>query len=329
MNNEILTIKNLKTYFLVNKSKSNPLYVKAVDGVSFSIKTGEIMGLVGESGSGKSTIAYTIMGMHKPREGEILFEGKNIINKNYQRDFTFKKNVQIVFQDPGSSLNPYQDVQQVLSLPLKVHKIVPKNQIESKIVEILKMVELPDNFMFKSATSIGGGEKQLVSIARALCCNPKFIILDEPTSSLDVSIQAKIINMLLKIHREQRLTYLFITHDLSLMRNVATKVVIMYLGKICEIALTEELYKNPLHPYSQMLFSSIPVISEEEALLKPKKVISKGEIPSPVNIPLGCGFNTRCNQKIDICHLEDPKIVEVSSNHFVRCHLYYKNNTIQ
>ena len=328
MNNDILTVKNLKTYFLVNKSKSNPVYVRAVDGVSFNIKDGEIMGLVGESGSGKSTIAYTIMGMNKPREGEILFDGESIIKKNNQRDFAFKKNVQIVFQDAGASLNPYQDVQQVLSLPLKVHKIVSKNQVENKIAEILEMVELPDNFMYKPTHSIGGGEKQLVSIARALCSNPRFIILDEPTSSLDVSIQAKIINMLLKLHREQKLTYLFITHDLSLMRNIATKVVIMYLGKICEIAPTEELYNNPLHPYTQMLFSSIPVISEEEEALKPKKVVSTGEIPSPVNIPTGCGFNTRCNQKIDICHMEDPEMIEVSPDHFVRCHLFNKNDTI-
>jgi len=322
MDNNLVSINNLKTYFLVKKSKSNPLYVRAVDGVSFNIKDGEIMGLVGESGSGKSTIAYTIMGMVKPKEGEILFNGESIIKKNNQRDFAFKRNVHIVFQDAGSSLNPYQDVQQVLSLPLLVHKIVPKNKIERKVTEILEMVGLPKSFMYKSTHSIGGGEKQLVSIARALCSSPKFIILDEPTSSLDVSIQAKIINMLLKLHKLQKLTYLFITHDLSLMRNIATKVAIMYLGKICEIAPTEELYENPLHPYTKMLFSSIPVISKEEENLKPKKVVSRGEIPSPVNIPSGCGFNTRCNQKIDICHIQDPEMVEISNNHFVRCHLF-------
>lgn len=321
MENTILDVKDLKTYFLVDKSSK--AYVRAVDGVSFTINDGEIVGLVGESGSGKSTIAYTIMGMNKPSGGEILFNNENIIlNNNKSRSIDFKKKVQIIFQDPGSSLNPYQDIKQILSLPLKVHKIVETSKIEDKILEILEMVELPSNFIYKSPNSVSGGEKQLVSIARALCCNPKFIILDEPTSSLDVSIQAKIINMLLKLHKDRQLTYLFITHDLSLIRNISTKVIIMYLGKICEIAPTEDFYTNPLHPYTQMLLSSIPVISEEEEALKPKKVSSVGEIPSPVNIPKGCSFNTRCNRTMDICFKEDPVMHNISDKHQVRCHLY-------
>jgi peptide/nickel transport system ATP-binding protein len=318
MSKEILSVRDLKTYFPIDKTR----FIRAVDGVSFSIKEGEIMGLVGESGSGKSTIAYTIMGMYKQSGGEIIFNGEIITTKDNKRNMGFKKNAQIVFQDPGSSLNTYQDVRQILSLPLKVHKVVPNNKIEEKILEMLKMVELPSDFMYKSPNSIGGGEKQLVSIARALCSNPKFIILDEPTSSLDVSIQAKIINMLLKLQKENNLTYMFITHDLSLMRNISTKVAIMYLGKICEVAPTELFYKSPLHPYTQMLLSSIPVISEAEEALKPKKVISTGEIPSPVDIPTGCSFHTRCNQKMDICCIEDPKMSEVSEEHYVRCHLY-------
>ncbi len=324
MNNEILTVKNLKTYFLVNKSKRNPIYVRAVDGVSFSIKEGEIMGLAGESGSGKSTIAYTIMGIYKAKEGEILFDGENVIKKNNKRDFSFKKNVQLSFQDAGSSLNPCQNLRQILSLPLKLHKIVPKEQIENKIYEVLEMVGLPKHFIYEHTNSISGGQKQLVSIARALSTNPKFIILDEPTSSLDVSTQAKIISKLLKLHKEQKFTCLFISHDLSLIRNVVTKVAILYLGKICEIAPTEILYKNLLHPYTQMLFSSIPVISEEEEALKPKKVVSVGEIPSSVNITTGCSFYTRCNQRLDICCREDPEIIEIAPNHFVRCHLFNK-----
>lgn len=323
MKNTILEVKDLKTHFLVDQSAKT--FVRAVDGVSFNLEEGEIVGLVGESGSGKSTIAYTIMGMNKPTDGEIIFNGENIIaNKEKKRSLDFKKKVQIIFQDPGSSLNPYQDIMQILSLPLKVHKMAEKNKIEEKIMEILDMVELPSNFIYKSPNSISGGEKQLVSIARALCCNPKFIILDEPTSSLDVSIQAKIINMLLKIHKERELTYLFITHDLSLVRNISTKVIIMYLGKICEIAATEDFYNNPLHPYTKMLLSSIPVISEEEEALKPKKTTSVGEIPSPVNIPKGCSFNTRCNQKMDICFKEDPVMHNVSDKHQVRCHLFSK-----
>lgn len=321
MSTQILTVKDLKVYFPVEGAKNANKYVKAVDGVSFSIDEGEILGLVGESGSGKSTIAYTIMGMNKPKAGQILFQKENILQGSNKRPMSFKKNVQIVFQDPGSSLNPFQDIRQILRLPLKVHKIVPNSEIDEQVGKAMDRVELPRSFAYKTPTSIGGGEKQLVSIARALCSEPKFIILDEPTSSLDVSIQAKIINMLLKLHKEQKLTYLFITHDLSLMRNISTRVAIMYLGKICEVAPTNVFYTKPMHPYTQMLLSSIPVISEEEEALKPKKVVSTGEIPSPVNIPTGCSFHTRCNQKTALCSQDDPLMREVEPGHFVRCHL--------
>ncbi|MDD3850892.1 MAG: ABC transporter ATP-binding protein [Firmicutes bacterium] len=322
MENNILVLKDLKQHFPVGRNS----FVRAVDGVNLNAQKGEVLGVVGESGSGKSTIAYTIMGMYKPTGGQIIFDGEDAGSNTSKRSMKFKRNVQIVFQDPGSSLNPFQDVRQILSLPLRVHKIVPKQQIDKKILEILEMVELPKSFLYKSPNSIGGGEKQLVSIARALCSDPKFIILDEPTSSLDVSIQAKIINMLLTIHKERRLTYLLITHDLSLMRNISDRVAIMYLGKICEVAPTEMFYSSPMHPYTQMLLSSIPVISEEEEALKPKKVLSVGEIPSPVNIPKGCSFNTRCSQKMDICFKKDPCFHEVSSGHLVRCHLFNENN---
>lgn len=317
MNQEVLRLRDLKMHFPIG----NGQVVRAVDGVNLSINNSEVLGVVGESGSGKSTIAYTVMGMYNQTAGDIIFEGKTISAKDKKRSMDLKRNAQIVFQDPGSSLNPYQDVRQILSLPLRVHNIVPKKDIDKKILEILEMVELPSDFLYKSPVSIGGGEKQLVSIARALCCNPKFIILDEPTSSLDVSIQAKILNMLMKLKKDLDLTYMFITHDMGVMRNVSTKVAIMYLGKICEIAPTEVFYSNPQHPYTQMLLSSIPVISEEEEKLKPKKVISTGEIPSPVNIPKGCSFNTRCKFKKDICMKEDPKMVEIAPDHYVRCHL--------
>lgn len=318
MGQNLLELKDLKMYFPVNKTQ----YVRAVDRVNLSIKPGEILGLVGESGSGKSTIAYTIMGMYRQTSGEIVFNDEVITSNTKGRSKSFRKNAQIVFQDPGSSLNEHQDVKQILSLPLKVHKVVPKNKIEDKILDILEMVQLPNDFLYKSPNNIGGGEKQLVSIARALCAEPKFIILDEPTSSLDVSIQAKILNMLMAIQEEKNLTYLFITHDMGVMRNVSTRVAIMYLGKICEIAPTESFYSSPLHPYTKMLLSAIPVISEEEEALKPEKTVSTGEIPSPVNVPEGCSFNTRCNAKKDICMYEDPQMKEVSPEHFVKCHLY-------
>ena len=319
MSNELLTLKNLKQYFPVGKDR----FVRAVDGVDLTINHGDVMGLVGESGSGKSTIAYTVMGMYGMTGGEIDFEGEVFTKETKRkRSMKFRREAQIVFQDPGSSLNPYQDVRSILSLPLKVHKVVPKNEIDDKILEILEMVELPADFMYKSPNSIGG--KQLVSIARALCCNPKFIILDEPTSSLDVSIQAKIINMLIKLKKEQNLTYMFITHDMGVMRNVSNRVAIMYLGKICEIAPTETFYRNPLHPYTQMLLSSIPVVSEEDETIKPKAVECVGEIPSPVNVPTGCSFHTRCPYKCERCTKEDPVMREVEPGHTVRCHLIDK-----
>ena len=316
MGKELLIAKDLKQYFPIGKDR----FVRAVDGVNFSINEGEVMGLVGESGSGKSTIAYTVMGMYRQTDGEIIFNGQTITNKTKGRSKDFRRDAQIVFQDPGSSLNPYQDVRQILSLPLRVHNVVSKDGIDDKIREILQMVELPPDFMYKTPNSIGGGERQLVSIARALCSNPKFIILDEPTSSLDVSIQAQILN-LMKLKEEQKLTYMFITHDMGVMRNVSTKIAIMYLGKICEIAPTKTFYEAPMHPYTQMLLSAIPVVTPEEEALKPKKVKSEGEIPSPVNIPSGCSFHTRCAFKQKICMEVDPEMQEVEPGHFVRCHL--------
>jgi peptide/nickel transport system ATP-binding protein len=191
-----------------------------------------------------------------------------------------------------------------------------------RIAELQKMVQLPVDYMYKHPTMIGGGEKQMVAIARALATDPSFVILDEPTSALDVSVQAKIINMLMDFQKRLNLTYLFITHDLSLMRNVATRVAIMYLGKLCEIATTSEFFENPQHPYTQLLLSSIPVITDEEEALKPAKVVSTGEIPSPVNVPPGCGFHLRCHKKMETCQREDPVMIQIDEGHFVRCHLF-------
>ncbi len=318
MSEVLLKLIDLKMHFPVGKGQ----VVRAVDGVNLEVREGEVLGLVGESGSGKSTIAYTVMGMYKYTDGVMILDGEQIAHKSRKRSRDFRKKVQIVFQDPGSSLNPHQDVRTILSLPLKVHKIVPRKKMDDKILEILNAVELPDNFMFKSPNSIGGGEKQLVAIARALCSNPRFIILDEPTSSLDVSIQAKILNMLMTLKEQNNLTYIFITHDLAVIRNISDRVAIMYLGKICEIAPTKMAFSKPLHPYTQMLLSSIPVISEEEESLKPTKVESVGEVPSPVNVPTGCSFHTRCKYAFDKCREIDPQMTEVEDNHQVRCHLY-------
>jgi len=323
-NNEILKVEKLKKYFHIGKDKKGPIYVRAVDGVDLNIKRGETLGLVGESGSGKSTIAYTVVGMYRPTSGQILFKGKNIGMEASRRSLSSKKEIQIVFQDPGSSLNPRQTIKQILALPFRIHTQTPKRQFREKMVELLEKVELSPDYLYKPPSSIGGGEKQMVSIARAMASNPSLIILDEPTSALDVSVQAKIINKLIDLQKEMHLSYLFITHDLSLMRNVANRIAIMYLGKICEIAKTVTFFEKPLHPYTQMLISSVPVITEEEKKLKPKKGISIGEIPSPVNIPPGCSFHFRCPYKMSICSKVDPEMIEVSPGHIVRCHLFAK-----
>ncbi len=317
MSAETLKVTNLKKYFYTKRGT-----VKAADGVSFSIQEKETVGLVGESGSGKSTVAYTIMGIYNPTQGNITFRDQDISKESKKRPKHFKKEIQIVFQDPGSSLNPRRSIKQILEHPLRVHHITGNGSLTEQVEKLLDMVGLPSDYMYKYPQAIGGGERQIIAIARALATNPSFIVLDEPTSALDVSVQAKIINLLMELQEELNLTYLFITHDLSLMRNMATRVAIMYLGKICEIAYTADFFQNPMHPYTRMLLSSIPVVSKEEEELKPKKIISHGEIPSPVNIPPGCSFHLRCPEKMDICSKADPDTTELEKTHFVRCHLY-------
>jgi len=319
----ILTFRNLKKHFTIGYKdlwRKKPITVKAVDGISFSINEGEAFGLVGESGSGKSTVAYTTIGMYHPTDGEIKFRGSTLFNKG-KRPAQLKKEIQIVFQDPGSSLNARQNIKQILELPLKLHRPDVRNRLE-EMARLLDLVELPLDYLHKYPRALSGGERQIVAIARALAANPSFIILDEPTSALDVSVQGKVINLLLRLQKEFNLSYLFITHDLSLMRNVAARVAIMYLGKICEVAVTREFFERPSHPYTQMLLSAIPVISDDEEKLKPEKIVSTGEIPSPVNIPSGCSFHLRCPYKMDICAQIDPEVIELEPEHLVRCHLF-------
>ncbi|HHW40206.1 MAG TPA: ABC transporter ATP-binding protein [Syntrophomonadaceae bacterium] len=320
-NRIILEVKGLKKYFPIHKGDKT-LFVKAIDGIDFEVREGETVGLVGESGSGKSTTAYCVIGMYSVTNGTIMFKGKDISCASSQRPLELKRDMQIVFQDPGTSLNPQHTIYKIIELPLKVHGLAKGREMRERIVQLLESVELPESYLYKYPRMIGGGERQMVAIARALATNPSFMILDEPTSSLDVSVQAKIINMLIKLQKEFNLSYLFITHDLSLMRNVATRVVIMYLGKIAEMAPTEIFFQSPQHPYTQMLLSSIPVVTKEEEELKPKKIKSQGEIPSPVNVPPGCSFNTRCPLAKPECFEKDPVMVQVGPDHFVRCNLF-------
>ena len=318
MDNVILEIKDLKKYFPLANGKT----VKAVDGVSMKLFKGETLGLVGESGCGKSTIAYTVVGMYGATDGEVLYKGTNLAAKGYKRTLEQKGEIQIVFQDPGSSLNSRRTIEKSMEVPLDIHDKMPKEKKQERIESLLEMVGLPKEYKNKMPRNIGGGERQLVSVARALATNPELIILDEPTSALDVSVQAKVINTLIDLQKQLEISYLFITHDLSLMRNVAPRVAILYLGRLCELAPTAEFFRAPLHPYTQMLLSSIPVATEEEEAIKPEQIISQGEIPSPVNAPKGCTFHTRCKDCMEICKTKPPVMVEVGPEHFVCCHKY-------
>ncbi|MGA2767010.1 MAG: ABC transporter ATP-binding protein [Candidatus Bathyarchaeia archaeon] len=300
--------------------------VKAVESANFQVRRGEIFGLVGESGSGKSTIGFMVVGIYKPTSGKIEFNGKDISMPARKRSKELKREMQIVFQDPASSLNPTKSVADIVALPLRTHKICnSKEEERTRVEELLDTVELPpQDFVLRRPRDLGGGERQAVAIARAIATKPSFIVLDEPTSALDVSIQAKILKVLVKLQRELNMSYLFITHDLSLMRNVASRVAVMYLGKIFEHAPTHVFFQNSQHPYTRMLLSSAPVLTEEEEALKPKEVKSTGEIPSSINPPPGCSFHTRCPFVMGICKTKEPKSVMTESEHYVACWLFVK-----
>lgn len=321
MEKKILEVKNLKKYFPTTRG-----LVRAVDDVTFSVNVGETLALVGESGSGKTTTGHVIMGFYTPDGGSILFNGINIAQPIEKRPKELKRMIQIVFQDPGTSLNPKRTVKEIIEEPLKVHENLSKWERLKRILDILNYIGLTEDYMFKKPIELGGGEKQLVAIARALAPNPSFIVLDESTSALDVSAQARVLKTLSKIQNDFKVSYLLITHDLGVVRNVSHRVAIMYLGKIYETASTEEFFRNPVHPYTQMLLSSIPVISEEEEEQIPKKIESTGEIPSATNPPSGCRFHTRCPYATEVCKSKEPPEIQVNIDtngipHIVKCWL--------
>jgi len=323
MDKPLLVVENLVKYFPVRAGffQRQIGQVRAVDDISFDIKSGEIFGLVGESGSGKSTVGKTIVRIYKPTKGTIHFKGKDVTKLTKENLRFFKREVQMVFQDPKSSLNPRRSIKSTLEDPLIIHKIGKNSRERERIVgKLLQMVELSPSYMYKYPSALSGGQRQRVAIARALAVNPSFIILDEPTSALDVSVQAKVIRLLQNLQKELQLSYLFISHDLSLMRTIANRTAVMYVGRIYELASTEELFVNPLHPYTRTLISAVPVVSKEEARVKPKKQSRGGEIPSPVDPPSGCAFHPRCSLADEICSQKLPDIKEVIPGHFVRCH---------
>jgi peptide/nickel transport system ATP-binding protein len=292
--------------------------VKAVADVSFNLAKGEVFGLAGESGSGKSTIARMILRLLEPSEGAILFEGRDLADRSV--DAARRKEIQMVFQNPGSSLNPRRSIGQSIAVPLEARGL-KSAEVGRGVARLLDMVQLPTDFRDRYPHELSGGQKQRVAIARALAVEPKLIVLDEPTSALDVSVQAKIIELLIELGRSLGLTYIFISHDLSLMRNFAGRVGILYLGRLVEVGPVKTLFEAPAHPYTRSLLAAIPVISEAEEALKPKAAIVEGEIPSPANQPPGCAFHTRCPRAFAPCDKQAPANVRLDFDHFARCHL--------
>lgn len=327
MRRELVQLKNLKKYFPIKVPFRGKIgEIHAVDDVSFEIEEGEIFGLAGESGCGKSTIAKLLVGLYTPTEGTILYKGRDLSNHNFIESKWFKQDVQLIFQNPGGSLNPRKKVAQILAAPLKIHNLANGKERTKQIRTMLERVRIPSEFMYRYPSSLSGGQKQRVAIARALLLHPSFLILDEPTSALDVSVQAKVISLLLELKRDMNLTYLFISHDLSLMRNITSTIAIIYLGQILEIADSATLFSHPVHPYTQTLLASIPVISSEEEAIKPKIQQVKGSPPSPADIPTGCRFHPRCPIAREICIREVPQLTVIGQSHRVRCHLY--NETV-
>ena len=315
----ILEVRHLKKHFVLKKSLTGkPLStLKAVDDVSFIVKEGETLGIVGESGCGKTTMGRTILKLHQPTGGQIFFEGVDIADYTSKQMRSLRTKMQIVFQDPYSSLPPRSTVGDILSEPVKVHGIVPPDEIKSYVLKIMEQCGLRDYYYERYPHEFSGGQRQRICIARALAVNPKLVVCDEPVSALDVSIQAQIINLLKKLQVERKLTYLFISHDLSVVRYISDKIGVMYLGSMVEFGDKESIFKNPMHPYTNALFSAVPNPNPDE---KSQRILLKGDIPSPANPPMGCKFHTRCPQCMEICKHVAPQYREVEPGHFVACH---------
>ncbi len=312
---ELLLVKNLRKYFPRGRK-----LLRAVDNVSFSIDPGETLGLVGESGSGKSTLGRTVLRLLEPNDGEIIFDGIDIRRLKGDDLRQIRMFMQIIFQDPLASLNPHMTIGQAIEDPLIIHNIGTKEQRRRAVMELLDIVGIGREFIDSFPHEFSGGQQQRVGIARALALNPKFIVCDEPVSSLDVSIGAQIVSLLYELKRQFKLSYLFISHDLAVVKYLSDKVAVMYLGTFVELAPKEELYGNPLHPYTRALLASVPKMPKNGGRQR-KFPALKGEIPSSVDLPSGCRFQSRCEYVMDICRREEPIFREVSPGHFVSCHL--------
>ncbi|MFB4163536.1 ABC transporter ATP-binding protein [Alteribacillus sp. JSM 102045] len=321
MAESLLEVNHLKKYFRDKKGflNKNPKPVKAVDDISFFIKEGETLGLVGESGCGKSTTGRMLMRLIEPTEGHIQFQGKNISEMSQAEMRTVRKDIQMIFQDPYASLNPRHRVERIIEEPMIVHNIGDKETRKKKVRDLLEVVGLNSFHARRYPHQFSGGQRQRIGIARALAVEPKLIIADEPVSALDVSIQSQVLNLLEDLQKEYHLTFLFIAHDLSVVRHISDRVGVMYLGKIVELADRDELYENPKHPYTQALLSSVPI---PDPTYEQEEIELKGDVPSPIDPPTGCPFHTRCPQAMDVCKKVVPEFKEERNGHSVACHLY-------
>ncbi len=313
----LLEVKNLKKYYPVRTGFIKKTELKAVDDVSFFIRKGETLGIVGESGCGKTTLGRTVLRLEEPTSGDIIYEGESIIGKNMKE---YRKKMQIVFQDPYASLDPRKTVSDIIGEAMDIQKLYKtKEERRDKILELMKLVGLNAEFYNRFPHEFSGGQRQRIGIARALAVNPGFIICDEPVSALDVSIQAQIINMLEELQETRKLTYLFIAHDLAIVKHISTRIGVMYLGHMVELAESAELYRNPIHPYTEMLLSAIPIADPDLSAAR-KRIKLEGEVPSPLNPPSGCPFRTRCPKAGKACAESMPALREITPGHFAACH---------
>jgi oligopeptide/dipeptide ABC transporter ATP-binding protein len=321
MPNTLLKVEGLKKYFPIKSGvfKQTKQHLRAVDGVSFEVNEQETFALVGESGCGKSTTGRAILRILEPSAGQVMFNGENILEYSNEKMRKMRKDMQLIFQDPYSSLNPRMTVKQLVLEPLKTHYSYHRKEAEEKVNAILEKVGLSKEHRDRYPHQFSGGQRQRISIARALVLQPRLVIADEPVSALDVSIQSQILNLLMELQDEFKLTYLFISHDLNVVRHVSDRVGVMYLGKLVEMATTKELYEAPLHPYTQALLSAVPV---RDPLEKKERIILKGDVPSPINPPSGCPFHQRCPKVEDVCKTIVPIYKKVGTDHWVACHLY-------